>query len=78
GANYAQADRDLSDAMQQYWTNFAKTGDPNGGGLPLWPKFDAAARGYIEFTDSGPAAREGLRRPYCDVYVDNMKRLMQR
>ena len=78
GANYAQADRDLSDAIQQYWTNFAKTGDPNGGGLPKWPKFDTTARGYIEFTDSGAASHEGLRRPFCDLYVDNIKRLMSR
>jgi para-nitrobenzyl esterase len=64
-----------SDAMQQYWTNFAKTGNPNGGGLPQWPKFDAAARGYLEFTDKGPEGREGLRRPFCDLYVDNVRRL---
>jgi para-nitrobenzyl esterase len=78
GANYAQADRDLSDAIQQYWTNFAKTSDPNGGSLPKWPKFDAAARGYIEFTDSGPVAREGLRRPFCDLYLENINRLTPR
>jgi para-nitrobenzyl esterase len=77
-ANYAGPDRDISAAMQQYWTNFAKTGDPNGAGLPKWPKYDAAARGYIEFTDSGPVAREGLRRPFCDIYVENAKRLMPR
>ncbi len=78
GANYAAADREISSAMQQYWTNFAKTGDPNGPGLPKWPKFDAASRGYIEFTDRGPEAREGLRRAYCDLYVENIKRLVPR
>ena len=31
---YKDADRDLSSAIQQYWTNFAKTGNPNGGSLP--------------------------------------------
>jgi len=78
GANYAAADHEISAAMQQYWTNFAKTGDPNGAGLPKWPKYDPASQGYIEFTDNGPVAREGLRRAYCDLYVENIQRLMPR
>lgn len=69
---------DTSSAMQVYWTNFAKTGNPNGAGLPQWPKFDSGARGYLEFTAAGPAPREGLRRPYCDLYVENVQRLMRR
>jgi para-nitrobenzyl esterase len=73
GGPYSDADRKISNNIQEYWTNFAKTGDPNGGGLPNWPKFDAAARTYLEFKDNGPAANEGLRRAICDLYIDYLK-----
>ena len=29
-------DREISNTMRTYWTNFAKYGDPNGSGLPAW------------------------------------------
>jgi hypothetical protein len=34
---YDESDQPYAPQMQEYWTNFAKTGDPNGGKLVKWP-----------------------------------------
>lgn len=39
---WAPADEALAEAMSDYWTNFAKTGNPNSPDLPVWPKFGAS------------------------------------
>ena len=36
---YDDEDYKLSEAMQSYWVNFVKIGDPNGEGLPEWKPF---------------------------------------
>ncbi len=38
---WTAADRQVSAQMMSYWTNFAKTGNPNGKGLPEWPEYKA-------------------------------------
>ena len=51
GDRYPQ-EKKVSDLMQQYWVNFAKTGgNPNGEGLPAWPVFDEQKPTVMQFNN---------------------------
>ena len=52
-------------SMQDYWTNFAKAGDPNAAGLPRWPGFTDEARRYLAIRPTGVAADTRLRADIC-------------
>jgi para-nitrobenzyl esterase len=75
-ATVTEVDARISDTMMRYWTNFARSGNPNGPGLPAWPQFQNAERSYLQFRDSLPVAKQGLRRPFCNLYIENVSRLI--
>jgi para-nitrobenzyl esterase len=59
------ADRQLSDLLMSYWSNFARTGDPNGSGLPPWPRYQADGGFPVMHLDVTSGARpDGLRARY--------------
>jgi para-nitrobenzyl esterase len=51
-------DRKLADAMSSYWVNFAKSGNPNGAGLPRWPEFTSTHNSVLYLND--PTSTNGV------------------
>ena len=50
-ADQYPAEAAVSEMIQQYWVNFAKTGNPNGAGLPYWPSFDETKPTTMQFSN---------------------------
>ena len=66
------AEAAVSEMMQQYWVNFAKTGNPNGKGLPYWPSFDEAQPTTMQFRNGASL----IMRPTSEQ-IDFIDRLMK-
>jgi para-nitrobenzyl esterase len=59
-------DHILSRTMRRYWARFAAQGDPNGAGLPAWPRYEAATDAVIEFAEPVHASA-GFHRETLDA-----------
>jgi len=63
-------DNAASAMIQAYWTNFAKTGDPNGGGLPVWPKFAGPSPATLVLGDKTQAMSD-FRKAQLDAVLQD-------
>ena len=68
----SERDRTMADMVSRYWVNFARTGNPNGPGLPEWPAYRAATDSLLEL-GSEVAVREHFRRPQLDM-IEQVRR----
>ncbi len=72
---FTAADERLSGLIETYWTNYAKTGDPNSPGTPAWPAWENGSGNYLEFAPNGaPFAQPHFAPPFCDLSVDWLRK----
>ena len=71
---FDDTDQKLSEVIQSYWINFAKTGNPNGPNLPGWSEFESQGQAAMQFGKNGTVALQKHSRPtYCDVDPADLK-----
>jgi para-nitrobenzyl esterase len=66
GLDWRDDDHKLSQTMVEYWTNFARTGNPNGAQLPLWLKFDRTTLNTQKL-NAAPHNVKGVRKSKIDI-----------
>ena len=62
GAKWRPEDRQLSNEMGEYFINFARTGNPNGDGLPNWPTYNAADNWQVMHLNATSEAKPDTQR----------------
>ncbi len=69
GDKVTPTDKIMGDLASGYWVQFGKTGDPNGGGRPVWPRYDPALDRLLHFTNSGIIVGTDPLKPRLDLWA---------
>ena len=69
GRPFQGGDKAVSDAMNHYWANFVKTGDPNGEGLDNWPVYRDGEK-TVMFFKNGTALIETPNKAQLELMED--------
>jgi len=68
-------EKELARIMNTYWTNFAKTGNPNGNGLPIWPLYDTQKEEILDIElDGKPVSKPDPRKARFNVIEKAFKK----
>lgn len=67
GAALTADDTRAAQAVNAYWIAFARTGDPNSAGRPVWPRYDAATDLVLDFGPGGPVALQDPWKARLDL-----------
>ena len=66
---FTPAQQQLSQAMVSYWTNFAATGDPNGGSLPTWSPYNTTVDQFQSLIPPTPTVESTFNTEHkCDSF----------
>jgi para-nitrobenzyl esterase len=76
GYQFSSQEEALAARMAAYWTNFAKTGDPNGLGLPLWRRYTSSTE-RTNILDEPAGEVTAYRLPQC-TFLDPLPVLFGR
>ena len=71
---FTPEDQALSKLIQTYWTNFAKSGDPNAQGLPDWPAWTSSKKEFLEIRkDARISAQRNFQPLFSSLSANDLR-----
>ena len=67
GSELTPDDEKIAQQTNTYWANFAKSGNPNGPGLPDWSQYRTSSDVLMDFTEEGPVAKSDPWKTRLDL-----------